>query len=61
MAGDPTAEEIAALVLALDAAAAVDAKARRRPAPPAWLQAARMEGLGHRPAVAPADLVDHGR
>ena len=51
--GRPTTEEIAALVVALDAAA------RQAPAPeppPAWLRAARVEALGQRLVSAPGDL-----
>lgn len=54
--GNPTAEEIAAVLLALDQAAAQDAAARHRPRPPAWQRAARLEGLGHRRVVTPRDL-----
>lgn len=52
--GDPSPEELAALVLAVDVAAV--ARARQALQPPAWLRAARREGLGAAPVASPADL-----
>ena len=55
--GNPTAEEIAAVVLALDTAAAADAAVRRRrPRRPAWQYAGRLEAVGGRIVRSPADL-----
>jgi hypothetical protein len=55
--GNPTPAQLAALLLALDQAAAADAAAATAPADsPAWAWAARLEALGHRPLAAPADL-----
>jgi hypothetical protein len=55
--GAPSAEELAAVVLALAEARAADvAAAAPTPARPAWRVAARHEALGARPAAAPADL-----
>lgn len=52
--GNATAEEVAAVVVALDAALArPDPAARRRPA---WREAARREGVGGRLVRSPADL-----
>jgi hypothetical protein len=53
--GGPTPEETAAVLLALDAAAAADRDGERA-APPAWARAARVEGVGGRPRAGAADL-----
>jgi len=58
VAGDPTPAQLAALLLALDQAIAVDVAATAAAAAPAWARAARLEALGHRPLAAPADLAD---
>lgn len=54
--GNPSAEEVAAVVMALDAAAAADAAASRRPRRPAWQYAGRLEAVGGRIVRTPADL-----
>jgi hypothetical protein len=54
--GNPSAEEIAAVVVALDAAAATDAAAGRRVRRPAWQYAGRLEAVGGRIVRTPADL-----
>lgn len=53
--GNPTPEEVAAVVVALDATAAADAAPRgaRRPA---WQYAGRLEAIGGRIVRTPADL-----
>lgn len=53
--GNPTADDIEALVAALDTAQRADAAAAplRRPA---WLRAARIESVGGRPVASPGDL-----
>lgn len=57
--GNPTPEETAAVVVALQALAAANAAAvaaagsRRRPG---WIEAARFEALGHPPIAAPSEL-----
>lgn len=56
--GEPTPEELAALVVALTpvavpAAAVGDTGADRTPA---WARAARLESVGHAPAVSADDL-----
>jgi hypothetical protein len=56
ISGTPTPEEITAVVMALDQAAAADAARRRRPRPPAWQYAGRLEAVGGRIVRAPADL-----
>lgn len=56
ISGNPTAEEIAAVVMALDAAAASDAASQRRPRRPAWQYAGRLEAVGGRIVRVPADL-----
>jgi hypothetical protein len=53
--GRATAEEIAAVAVALDAARRAQ-RPPRRPARPAWLRAARAEAVGARPLASPADL-----
>jgi hypothetical protein len=59
--GHPTPAQLAAVLLALDQAAAADASAATVPTgSPAWARAAHLEALGHRPLAAPADLVDPG-
>lgn len=56
-AGQPTPEELAALVAALDASAAGQADERRRPVSgPAWQRAARLEAAGVGRLATPADL-----
>lgn len=59
VAGSPTAEELAALVVALGDVAA-DRRQPRPPPPPAavWARAARREALGARPHRSPQDLLD---
>lgn len=54
--GDPSPEELAAVVTALAAARDDDARARLVPVVPAWLRAARQESIGGDVAAAPADL-----
>lgn len=56
--GNPSPEEIAAVVMALDQAAADDAAAaaRRVPPRPAWQYAGRLESVGGRIVRAPSDL-----
>ena len=56
ISGNPTAEEVTAVVLALDAATAADAAADVAPRRPAWQTAARWEALGGRPVSSAADL-----
>lgn len=51
--GEPTAEQLAALVVALTPVTG-DHEPRRGPAP--WLRAAMIEGIGGRPPTSPADL-----
>jgi hypothetical protein len=62
-AGDPTAVESLAVLLALDAARRADAPAA--PAAPArraaWVRAARQEGVGGPPAATSSDLGAWGR
>jgi hypothetical protein len=53
--GDPTPEDVAAVVAALSAAREQDER-RRGPQLPAWLRAALVEGVGFGPAASPADL-----
>ncbi|MGI8875694.1 MAG: hypothetical protein ACR2KP_15510 [Egibacteraceae bacterium] len=53
--GRATAEETAAVVVALDAARRAE-KRTPRPARQAWLRAARTEAVGARPLASPADL-----
>lgn len=53
--GRPTRADLAALVVALDAAARQD-RTDRRPAPSAWRRAALIEGLGSRQVAWPADV-----
>lgn len=56
-AGNPTPEEVAAVLAALDAARRVDEASRRPEGTPAWLRAARREAVGGRLMTAsPADL-----
>lgn len=57
VAGSPSAEEIAAVVAALDAAAVQDAASRRHPRRPAWQYAGRLEAVGGRIVRTPADLI----
>jgi hypothetical protein len=54
--GEPTPEEVAALVVALHRAGELDAADRLVPVLPAWLVAARLEGVGGGLATAPGDL-----
>ena len=56
ISGNPSAEEVAAVVVALDTAAAADAAASRRSRRPAWQYAGRLEAVGGRIVRAPADL-----
>jgi Xaa-Pro aminopeptidase len=56
VAGDPTEEETAAVLVALDAARRADAAARTRRPRAAWLRAARREAIGGRLVASPADL-----
>lgn len=51
--GEPSPEELAALVIALTPVA-VDGDGPA--APPGWLRASLHEGVGARPAVAPGDV-----
>jgi hypothetical protein len=59
-AGDPTHEEVLAVLLALDQATSADADVPAPP-PPAWLRAARQEAVGGPAAATPADLRGWGR
>ena len=52
--GEPTAEELAAIVLALTPAGGPDVQGSRGPAP--WLRAAMLEGVGGRTPTSPSDL-----
>ncbi len=52
--GEPTPEELAALVVALTPTGGGDAQGSHGPAP--WLRAAMIEGVGGRPPTSPADL-----
>jgi hypothetical protein len=52
--GQPTPEELAALVVALTPTGGADPQGRSGPAP--WLRAAMIEGVGGRPPTSPADL-----
>lgn len=61
ISGNPTPEEIAAVVVALDAAAAEDAASGRRSRRPAWQYAGRLEAVGGRIVRAPADLNPNAR
>lgn len=54
--GNPTPEEVAAVVVALDAARRHEGEHRARPAP-AWQRAARLEAVGGGPVSSPADLL----
>lgn len=54
--GDPTPEEVAAVVTAISRAQDEDAERRLVPVVPAWLRAARQESIGGDVAAAPADL-----
>ena len=56
ISGNPTPEEVAAVVLALDHFAAADSAAATQPRRPAWLEAARLEASGTRVVRSPADL-----
>lgn len=53
--GNPTAEEVAAVVVALDAARRRE-RAPRVAAAPAWQRAAHLEAVGGGPVSSPADL-----
>ena len=57
--GEPTPEELAAIVVALTPTGGGGAQTSRGPAP--WLRAAMVEGVGGRPPTSPADLAvaDH--
>jgi hypothetical protein len=52
--GQPTAEELAALLVALTPVGSGDGG--ERASTPAWTRAALLEGVGGRPAASPADL-----
>ncbi len=52
--GNPTLQEMVAVVLAVDVADAEDAEAPRPT--PAWRIAARLESVGHGSVVAASDL-----
>jgi hypothetical protein len=52
--GQPTPEELAALVVALTPTGGGDTQTSRGPTP--WLRAAMIEGVGGRPPTSPADL-----
>lgn len=56
-AGSPTAEEVVAIALALDAATRTDTQPSA-PRRPAWVVASRREGLGGAPAATRSDV--HG-
>ena len=60
ISGNPTPEEIAAVVVALDQVAAADAAARRPLRRPPWQHAARVEAVGGRIVRSPADLPTPG-
>lgn len=53
--GAPTDEESVAILLALDAARRADAPTMA-PSRPAWVSAARREGVGGSAAATPSDL-----
>jgi hypothetical protein len=53
--GEPTAEELAAILVALTPTGG-DGGDERGPTQPAWSRAAMLEGIGGRPAASPADL-----
>ena len=57
--GEPTPEELAAIVVALTPTGGGNDQRKRGPAP--WLRAAMIEGVGGRPPTSPADLAvaDH--
>jgi hypothetical protein len=52
--GEPTAEELAAVVVALTPTAGAATHLPRRPS--AWRRAAMIEGVGGRPPTRPVDL-----
>ena|GEM_PF-6210103 len=54
--GEVTPEEVAAVVLALDAARAAERRSSEPRPEPAWLRAARRELLGGPPVASPTDL-----
>lgn len=56
LSGDPSAEEIAAIVVALDPARRPAASPAAAPGSPAWARAARREALGGPPVASPQDL-----
>ena len=56
ISGNPTPEEIAAVVAALDQVAHADAASRQRPRRLAWQYAGRLEGAGIRMVRTRADL-----
>jgi hypothetical protein len=53
--GEPTPEELAAVLVALTPAGG-DGGGDGGPTTPAWTRAAMLEGVGGRPAASPADL-----
>jgi hypothetical protein len=53
--GEPTAEELAAVLVALTPTGG-DGSGDGSPTTPAWTRAAMLEGIGGRPAASPADL-----
>jgi hypothetical protein len=53
--GEPTPEELAAVLVALTPVGGDDG-GDGSPATPAWTRAAMLEGIGGRPAASPADL-----
>jgi hypothetical protein len=59
-AGNPTPEETAAVVVALDTVRRADRAARaRRPLAPAWQRAAHIEGVGGGAVASPSVLHGH--
>jgi hypothetical protein len=54
--GEPTPEQLAALVVALTPAGGADEPGAARPTVPAWTAAALREGVGRAQVLAPTDL-----
>ncbi|MDP8969687.1 MAG: hypothetical protein M3N52_04160 [Actinomycetota bacterium] len=54
--GRPTREQLTAAVVAIDQATAADRATTGAPARPAWLRAARAEGVGGGRVATPTDL-----
>jgi hypothetical protein len=54
--GEPTPEELAAVLVALTPASSEDEPEPTASSTPAWTRAAMLEGIGGRPAASPADL-----